>query len=191
MIIETERLILRPLEEDDLDEFAEIGADKQTMRFFPNTLTYEQSEDSLYRYRDDLEENGFSLLATELVATGEMIGIIGLSKFSNDLRQAIKGQPQVEVAWRLARPYWGLGLAPEGALACLAYGFEALKLPEIVAITVPHNQPSRRVMEKIGMTYVQGADFAHPKLPKNDPISTHVLYRITAQEYEDLAEVTL
>jgi RimJ/RimL family protein N-acetyltransferase len=72
----------------------------------------------------------------------------------------------VEVAWRLARPYWGHGYATEAARAALDYGFGQLGLREIVAVTVPANRRSRRVMERLGMTRIPEDDFDHPRLPE-------------------------
>ena len=58
-----------------------------------------------------------------------------------------------EVGWRLSRAHWGRGLATEGALASVRYGFERLGLERIISITLPQNAASRRVMEKAGLTY--------------------------------------
>jgi RimJ/RimL family protein N-acetyltransferase len=55
-----------------------------------------------------------------------------------------------------------------------------LKLPEIVALTVPANRRSRRVMEKLGMTCNAADDFEHPGLPPGHPLRPHVLYRARA-----------
>jgi RimJ/RimL family protein N-acetyltransferase len=85
--------------------------------------------------------------------------------------------PCVEIGWRLAFQHWGCGLATEGARASLRYGFEQLKLPEILALTVPANVRSRRVMEKLGMTRNPVDDFDHPRLPPGHPLHPHVLYR--------------
>jgi len=68
--------------------------------------------------------------------------------------------------------------ATEGARACLEFGFKTRGFPEIVALTLPTNAPSRRVMEKIGMTRDPADDFAHPRLAPDHPMSRHVLYRI-------------
>jgi ribosomal-protein-alanine N-acetyltransferase len=59
----------------------------------------------------------------------------------------------VEVAYALGRAHWGGGIASEAARASLRYGFEQMKLPRIIAVAVPENTGSRRVMEKIGMQF--------------------------------------
>ena len=85
-------------------------------------------------------------------------------------------QPAVEIGWRLARKYWGKGLATEGAQAAMRYGFETLRLREIVAITAPNNVRSRRVMDKIGLKHHPEFDFDHPRIAEGHPLRRHVLY---------------
>lgn len=82
-------------------------------------------------------------------ATGALIGFVGLL-YSEDWPE---GEHRTEVGWRLDRSYWGRGLATEGALASLGYGFEKLGLERIISIAHPANAASRRVMEKAGLTF--------------------------------------
>jgi RimJ/RimL family protein N-acetyltransferase len=84
----------------------------------------------------------------------------------------------VEVAWRLARPYWGRGYATEAARASLDDGFDRLGLAEIVAYTVADNQASWRVMERLGMRRNRDEDFDHPSRPEGHPHRRHLLYRL-------------
>jgi RimJ/RimL family protein N-acetyltransferase len=100
-------------------------------------------------------------------------GLIGLSAV--DFEASFT--PCVEIGWRLASPYWGHGYATEGARAALAFGFERLGLPEIVAFTVRANLRSIRVMEKIGMVFSE--EFDHPGIALGHPLRRHVLYRMT------------
>ena len=88
--------------------------------------------------------------------------------------------PCVEIGWRLAAEHWGRGYAPEAARAALAFGFDTLALREILSFTAVANQPSRRVMEKLGMTHDPADDFDHPALPEGHALRRHVLYRIVA-----------
>jgi RimJ/RimL family protein N-acetyltransferase len=78
---------------------------------------------------------------------------------------------------RLLRAYWGRGYATEAARAALRYGFGNLGLDEIVAVTVPKNWRSRRVMERLGMSRAPAEDFDHPNLPEG-ALKRHVLYRL-------------
>lgn len=178
MILETERLLLRPFTEADKAPYAAINADPEAMQYFDAPFSRERSDASVQRANDGLRANGFHFMATELKATKTFIGILGIAKINDQTRAVLRGAPEVEIGWRLDRSYWGKGLAPEGALACLEYGWDKLNLKEIVALTTTANTPSRRVMEKIGMHYDAHADFNHPELPDDCPVRPHVLYRI-------------
>jgi RimJ/RimL family protein N-acetyltransferase len=88
--------------------------------------------------------------------------------------------PCVEVGWRFRPQFWGRGYATEAARLALDYGFNTLKLSEIVSFTAVDNQRSRRVMERIGMRRDPAGDFDHPRVPEGHPLRRHVLYRLTA-----------
>ena len=122
-------------------------------------------------------KRGFGLWATEVRRTKDFIGFIGLSVPGHPLPFS----PCVEIGWRLAFEHWGKGYAQEGARAVLAFGFDKLHLNEIVSFTTVGNLRSRRVMERIGMTYDAQGDFDHPRLPKDHPLIKHVLYRKLAK----------
>jgi 3-dehydroquinate dehydratase/shikimate dehydrogenase len=171
--IETDRLIIRSWQISDFEPFARLNADPRVMEYFPSTLTRAESDANVNLMLEKTQQDGFCFWATELKATRQFIGFVGLN---------IPGfqapfTPCVEIGWRLAYEHWGKGYAPEGAIACLQYGFEKLGLKEIVAFTTMNNLKSRRVMEKIGMTYDPKDDFDHPKLAENHPLRKHVLYR--------------
>jgi RimJ/RimL family protein N-acetyltransferase len=88
--------------------------------------------------------------------------------------------PCVEVGWRLAVAYWGKGYAAEAARLALDYGFETLRLREIVSFTTVTNLRSRAVMERVGMRRDPADDFDHPTLADGHPLRRHVLYRLGA-----------
>ena len=168
--LRTERLLLRPWTTEDRDDFAALNDDAEVMRFFPARLSREESDALVHRIESELAEQGWGLWAVEVVDEADFIGFIGL-KFWDDLL----AEPCIEVGWRLARPHWGQGFAPEGAIECLNYGFGILDLEEIVSCTSVVNDKSRRVMEKIGMHRDPGDDFDHPRV--EGPLRPHVLFR--------------
>jgi len=176
--LETARLTLRPFGEQDRAPFAAMNADPEVMRFFPATLTRAQSDAGIDRWNAGLSINGFQFLAMETRLDRQFAGVIGLAALDDDLRAAIPGSPRVEIGWRLPRIMWGMGLAPEGAAACLEFAWVGPCLSEVVALTCTGNAPSRRVMEKLGMTRDRNDDFGHPRLPAEHPLRPHVLYRI-------------
>lgn len=178
MIIETERLILRPFEPRDLAPCAAMNADPNTMRYFERPLSQAETEAAITRYQTGLDTHKFGFIVAELEASGDFVGIIGLAPIGDNTRAVIPGNPGVEIGWRLRSDFWGQGLAPEGAAACLQYAWDKIDLDEVVALTVTDNMPSRRVMEKIGMVHDPEADFIHPAVTPGHQMAGHVLYRI-------------
>lgn len=97
-------------------------------------MTREHSEQQVSEFVRFWEERGFGLWAVEEKSSGAFIGFIGLL-YHEDWSE---GKHRMEVGWRLARPFWGRGLATEGAMASLRYGFEELGLDRIISIAVPY-----------------------------------------------------
>jgi RimJ/RimL family protein N-acetyltransferase len=174
VVLRTARLVLRPWRKADLEPFAALNANAAVMRYFPAVLTRAQSDAFADRVRSMFAEHGWGLWAVELPDVAPFIGFVGLIEQTF----AAHFTPAVEVGWRLDPRWWGNGLAPEGAEAALAFGFEQLGLAEIVSMTVPANVASRRVMEKIGMIRDPRDDFDHPRVAAGDPLRRHVLYRL-------------
>lgn len=183
MIIETERLILRPWKEEDFEPFAQLNADKRVREYFSSTLTRAVSDGFANKFKSDIEKNGWGWWAVSVKNSAPFIGFIGLNIL--DIPIPSHSTSPVEIGWRLAVDYWGKGYATEGALACLRFGFETLKLPEIIAITTEQNFRSISVMKKIGMHRDPKDDFNHPKLPEGHKLRRHVLYRINLKEWKE------
>jgi ribosomal-protein-alanine N-acetyltransferase len=148
------------------------------MEHFPSTLTRAESDAFIARIQTEFTQTDFSFWAVEILNVAPFAGFIGLSepKFSTHFT------PCVEIGWRLAAQYWNHGYATEGAQAALVFGFDVLKVAEIVAFTTRGNTRSRRVMEKIGMTHNPADDFDHPLLPEGHRLRPHVLYRAKRQD---------
>jgi len=144
------------------------------MEHFPAVLSRAESDAAVERIEAHFAKHGFGLWAVEIPGVTSFAGFIGLSIPSFQAHFT----PCVEVGWRLARDHWGKGYATEGAHAALAFGFERLKLDEIVSFTPVSNLRSQRVMERIGMTHAPSDDFDHPLLPDGHVLRRHVLYRL-------------
>ncbi len=174
--LETPRLILRPASDSDRVPFAAMNADPAVMTYFERTMTAEESDASLARFQAAYDRDGFGFLVAELRSTGAFAGIIG----AQTMRDVVPNlpQPAVEIGWRLPRHLHGQGLATEGARATLEFCFNQLSLSEVVAITALGNQPSRHVMEKLGMTHRPDLDFDHPRIPTDHPHLRHTLYQL-------------
>ena len=151
MIIETERLLLRPFTKEDLPELVRMRTDEEVARYLgtPETRTPEFVARRLDFYMRCREQHGFGMSPAVAKADGTFVGWGGL--------QPLEETGEIEVGCGLDRPFWGRGYASELAAAWLRYGFETAGLERIIAVAVPENTASRRVMEKLGMRYEKNA----------------------------------
>lgn len=175
--LRTTRLLLRGWRDDDLERFAALNADPVVMEHFPAPLTREQSDAFVQRIRTGFAANGYGLWAVEVVHVGELAGFVGLNPVPPTLPITAGGP---EVGWRLARRWWGQGIATEAARAAVAHGFDAHRFPEIVSFTATTNVRSQAVMRRLGMTRDRAEDFDHPALPEGHRLRRHVLYRLAS-----------
>ena len=172
-LFKSTRLGFRNWQLSDLEPMSAINADPEVMRFFPSTLGQAETRDFIIRMKQQYDNFGFTYFATELLGTGEFIGFIGLSN------QDFKSQwtPFIDIGWRLGRKFWGQGLATEGAIRVLQFGFEQLEIKEIFASAPTVNHPSIRLMSKIGMTRI--GEFNHPRLADFPELEKCELFSIT------------
>jgi RimJ/RimL family protein N-acetyltransferase len=180
-IIETPRLILRPCQESDRDLFYELSSDPDVLEFFPFRRSREDADAVFDIIGAVIPEDGFDLLVLTLKQGGEPIGFSGLSK---PKLEPFLPENTVEIGWRLAARYWRQGHASEAGAALLRYGFETLKLGEIVSLAVHNNHRALAVMQRIGMRLDPAGGFDHPDIPASHPqLKHHVLYRLSATEW--------
>jgi RimJ/RimL family protein N-acetyltransferase len=172
------------MRESDLLPFAAMNGDPAVMEYFPSPLTREESESMARRIEDHFAEHGHSFWVVEAVGVADFIGVAGLLATGFEAHFT----PCIEIAWRFVHAYWGKGYATEAAKALLAFGFEHLGADEIVAFTVPANERSRKVMERLGMSRSPADDFDHPNLPEGHPLRRHVLYRLKRGSWKTVPE---
>ena len=172
--IETTRLLLREWRDGDVAPFYAMGQDSRVMEHFPNLWSMEMVTTFIKCMSVQLLEKNYTLWAVEEKESHQFIGFIGL----NCPLWEAHFTPCVEIGWRLAAFAWGNDYATEGAKAVLDYGFNTLKLEEIVAFTSSANVRSIRVMEKIGMRRDLKGDFFHPLLEPTHRVAQHILFRI-------------
>lgn len=177
-MISTERLILRQWDDEDLYPFSRLCRDKNVMEFFPKLLTEDESFGMGKKIKSLIAERGWGFWAIEIPGESKFIGFVGL----HISKESMPFSPCVEIGWRLAKPYWGMGYATEAAKASLRYAFANLGLDEVVSFTTVANIRSQAVMKKIGMSYE--SNFEHPDLEPSDPLCEHVLYKISKDEWE-------
>ena len=130
-----------------------------------------------------IAHQGWGLWAVEVRDIAPFIGFVGL----NRVRFNAHFTPAIEVGWRLAREYWGRGYATEAARAALDYAFESLPDEQIVSFTATINEPSIRVMQRLGMTSDPSDDFDHPAV-NGGRLQRHVLYRISRDDWRRVSQ---
>jgi RimJ/RimL family protein N-acetyltransferase len=150
--LETERLILRELREDDVHPLFELMQDPDVVRYIGDRRIPTQPEcwRAIATWIGHWALRGYGLWAVEERASGAFIGRIGLI---NPL-----GWPGPELGWTLAKPWWGHGYATEAAARALAWGFEEHGFPELISLIDPDNAASIRVAERLGERRLRETD---------------------------------
>jgi ribosomal-protein-alanine N-acetyltransferase len=172
--ISTDRLLLRPWRDSDLEPFAALNADARVMEFFVNPLPREHSDKLAAYIQAHFDRHGFGLWAAE-TADCPFIGFIGLAWGNFDA----PFMPALEVGFRLAQPHWGKGYATEGGKAAVAWAFANTDVPAVHSWTSRLNLRSQSAILKIGLKHMPGLDFEHPRVPEGHRLRPHLHYMIT------------
>lgn len=172
--LRTQRTLLRNWMDSDLEPWIEMNADPEVRRFFTSVQTRDQALAEAARARANLARRGWGPWVLEVPGVLPFAGFVGLFVPG----WSAHFTPALEIGWRLPRAAWGHGYASEAAAAAAAFAMEVMQVDELVAITVPGNEPSRRVMKRIGMVHDEAGNFAHPAIPADHVFSRHVLYRL-------------
>lgn len=162
MILETERLYLRKMDQSDFDSLCRILQDKDVMYAYEGAFNDDEVQEWLDRQISRYQKWGFGLWAVVLKETDEMIGQCGLTM------QPWKDEEVLEIGYLFERFYWHRGYAIEAAKACKKYAFEILKADEVCSIIRDTNIASQKVAIKNGMTrtdtwtkHYKGVDMPH------------------------------
>ncbi len=149
----TARLTLRGFRESDAVALHRLMSDPEVMRYFPNPSPppMDKVEQLVSSQISRWQEHQYGLWAVELRESGELVGWNGL--------QYLPETDETEIGYLLGRPHWGRGLATEGGLVGMDYGFATLGLGQIVGIVHPENQASQRVLTKLGLALTGPAHY--------------------------------
>lgn len=148
-ILETSRLVLRRFVAEDLDNLYALYCDPEVTRYIPDApRTRQEAREELEWFLDGHpKQPQLGLWATIHKEANQFIGRCGL------LPWTIDGREEVEVAYLLARAYWGQGLGAEAALGIAKHAFEQLHIPRLISLIDPENEASIRVARRLGMDY--------------------------------------
>lgn len=155
----TPRLAASRLLQEDFPEYCTLGSDPQVRAWLGGKLLSEEEvRATLDASQQHWQRHGFGIWTLRIKESGQFIGRVGLRHC------AVEGQPEIELLYTLLPEFWNQGLATEASHEVLRIGRQALRLPSIVAFTLPTNIASRRVMEKCGLLYerpILHADLPH------------------------------
>ena len=154
LIDETHRIRFRPLSLNDLSSLTPILSDPEVMRYSVKGVCDESAtrkfiEWCLERYAT----HGLGPWALIAKSTSELIGFCGVSP------EVVEGVEEINLGYRLARNYWGQGLATESATAVLNYAFNRAGIGSVVVIIEPEHEASLRVARKAGFSHYRSVQF--------------------------------
>jgi [ribosomal protein S5]-alanine N-acetyltransferase len=144
----TERLVLRPFVESDLDAYLAIMREPEVRRSLELPESYSRADawKSMALWLGQWELRGSGNWAVE-VDGGPLIGRAGLH------RPELPDWPGLEVGWALHPDWWGHGYASEAGQRAIAYAFDEIGADEVVSVILPGNERSQRVARRLGLTW--------------------------------------
>ncbi|HVV64656.1 MAG TPA: GNAT family N-acetyltransferase [Rhizomicrobium sp.] len=143
--LETERLILRGLKQEDFEALAEIMADPDVARYLTGEpLTRAEAWRSLAVALGHWRLRGYGVWAVERKTDGAFLGRVGMIN--------PEGWPGLEIGWTLGKPHWGNGYATEAARAAMSYAFCTQPVDRLISCIDPDNLASQRVAQRLGET---------------------------------------
>lgn len=148
MILETERLYLRELTEEDLPALCLMLQDAEVMYAYGHAFSDEEARQWLDKQLNSYLCDGFGLWAMILKESGELIGQCGITV------QDCAGDEVLEIGYLLRKEYWHQGYATEAAKGCVEYAFTTLFAPAVYALVREDNLPSQQVAKRLGMEEV-------------------------------------
>jgi RimJ/RimL family protein N-acetyltransferase len=148
MQLETERLILRPVDaERDLEPWTRAHSDEETVRYLGGEI---MSSAKAWRMMAAVighwQIRGYGFFSVESKDTGAWVGHVG--------PWYPEGWPGREIGWTIAREHWGKGLATEAARACLDHVFDTLGWERVIHVILPGNEASIAVARKLGSDFL-------------------------------------
>lgn len=150
-IIKTERLLLRSFKMDDLDGYAKICTDSESMKFIGNTLNYEQTLENMAVIQGHWMLRGYGIWAMECGQTGDFVGRAGLLN--------LYGWPGIEVCWALSPDHRGKGYASEAVKAAIDWTFNHKVTDRLISLIHPRNVKSTAVAERVGESFKEQIAF--------------------------------
>ena len=179
IIAETDRLVLRTIEESDAAEQDRLLNTSTVMAHLGGVKEIHEIEAKHAKSMALYAKEGFSFLFMIEKATGEMVGHCGIKRVDNPLAANVGDH---EVGWLVREDRWRRGLAEEAMRAVLDWAFTRVDAPHVVALTSETNVGSWKLMEKLGMVRRKDLDFFDPAYPEED--NPTIQYSLTNEQWE-------
>ena len=155
LIIETNRLLLRPLELQDAEAMFEMDKNPEVHKYLwqKPTKTIDENSKTIEMVQKQYKENNIGRFATILKESNEFIGWTGI-KFVNDHIE--NGNTNFyDYGYRLNEKFWNKGFATEASIAWLEYGFNTMKIEVMNAYTHFENGASNHILQKVGFNFIE------------------------------------
>ena len=179
IIAETDRLILRTIEEGDAIEQDRLLNTPSVMARLGGVKELHEIEAKHAKAMAMYAREGFSFLFMIEKASGEMVGHCGIKRVDNPLAPNVGDH---EIGWLVREDRWRRGYAEEAMRAVLDWAFTRIAPPHIVALTSHANAGSWKLMQKLGMVRREDLDFADPAFPAED--NPTIQYSLTQEQWE-------
>lgn len=159
--LETERLLLREIQENDIEGIFELDSNPEVHKYLGNNpiTTYKQAEDIITFFEEQYKERGIGRFAAFEKESGEFIGWSGL-KLNTGEKEELNGFTDfIDIGYRFIPRFWGKGYASESAFACLDFGFKEMNYDIIYGAADVENIGSNKILQKIGLQFVNKFDY--------------------------------
>lgn len=182
IVLETERLVLRTIGDDDVADHDRLLNTPTVMKHLGGVMELHQIEARHAKGQALYARDGFSFLFLIEKSTGEMVGYCGIKRVDNPLAT---NQGDHEIGWVIREDRWRRGYAHEAMRAVLGWAFgPRIDAPHVVALTSEANRGSWRLMEKLGMQRRRDLDFEDPAFPAAD--NPTIQYSLTKQQWQQV-----
>jgi RimJ/RimL family protein N-acetyltransferase len=178
VVAETERLRLRGWDDEDEIRFYEVMNRPEVMKHLGGLQLPEEWRAAYSRVRACLAEFGHAFWIVEERTSGDILGFCGIKRVNSPGSNMIG---QHEIGWRLRPEAWGKGIAKEAAIASLDLAFGRFEAPHVIALTVPQNEESWGLMQRLGMKRREDLDFVDSRFgPELNP---NIVYCIDSEDW--------
>lgn len=181
IVAATERLLLRTWDEALQAEFVTVTNTPAVMRWLGGVSSEKTMSAAFARMHGFQRDFGHTFWAVQRRSDGALLGFCGLKRVNAPGGEHLHGA--FEIGWRLREEAWGQGYASEAARCSLDLAFDRFAAPFVVALTVPGNKDSQKVMRRLGMRRMRHLDFRDHRFAMPGELNPSIVTLISADEW--------